>query len=326
MIKEIRISEIKPNPNQPRKHFDEGALHELAESIKADGLQAPILVRPKDGGYEIVQGERRYRAHEIAGLETISAEVKEISDDDAFHLAVIENIQREQLSPIEEAQAFYRYVEMGYTHEQIAEKVSKSRTFVTTRLRLLNLSQDIQDWIAEGRLSEGHAKVLLTAKKDLCRLIETCKALHGDLSPFEFVQEKFIKDHQDYQKISVRDVSEWLDIFKYLVVSSELNWIRFLSEPEKIRELEAVRSFGVFNVTMALKLGADYSKFERKDIEFAFEFMRRENDGRHKNWKIVKAEEEWLELYDRVPFTQCIMEDIIEIVKEKDLYESFLVY
>lgn len=326
MIKEVQINEIVPNPNQPRKHFDEESIRELAESIQADGLQSPILVRPKDGRYEIVQGERRFRAHEIAGLETIRAEVKELSDDDAFHLAVIENIQREQLTAIEEAQAFYRYVEMGYTHEQIAEKVSKSRTFVTTKLRLLNLSQEIQEWIARGKLSEGHAKVLLTAKNDICRLIETCKALHGSSSSFEFIQEVFVKEHKDSQKISVKDVSEWLDIFKYLVVSSELNWIRFISKPEEIRLLEAVRSFGVFNVKMALKLGADYSKFERKDIEFAFEFMRRTNDGRHKNWQIVKAEEEWLELYDRVPFTQCVMEDIIEIVKEKDLYESFLVY
>src|SRR5690606_13026930 len=118
-LKTIQLSEIITNPNQPRKHFDEQAHQELAESIKKDGLQEAILVRPKGDKFEIVQGERRYRAPKLAGLESIQAKVREVDDEEAFHLAVIENIQREQLSPIEEARAFARYVELGYTHEEI---------------------------------------------------------------------------------------------------------------------------------------------------------------------------------------------------------------
>ncbi|WP_052759477.1 ParB/RepB/Spo0J family partition protein [Paenibacillus sp. DMB20] len=122
MTKELILESIVVNPDQPRKHFDEESLRQLAESIKADGLQSPILVRPKAGNFEIVQGERRYRAHVIAGLGTIRADVRELSDEDAFHLAVIENIQREQLTEMEEARAFQRYVELGLTHDAIAKK------------------------------------------------------------------------------------------------------------------------------------------------------------------------------------------------------------
>ncbi|MET3210803.1 UNVERIFIED_CONTAM: ParB/RepB/Spo0J family partition protein [Paenibacillus sp. PvR008] len=139
MAIDIPMSNIQPNPNQPRKQFDEESLRELADSIVADGLQSPILVRRVGEGYEIVQGERRYRAHVLAGLSSIRAEIRDLSDTEAFHLAVIENIQREQLTDIEEAHAFQNYVELGYTHEQVAEKVKKSRTYVTSKLRLLKL-------------------------------------------------------------------------------------------------------------------------------------------------------------------------------------------
>jgi ParB/RepB/Spo0J family partition protein len=213
MVTELRIDEIIANPNQPRKHFDEEALNELAASIIADGLQEPILVRPKEDKYEIVQGERRYRAHIIAGLETIQAKVKELSDDDAFHLAVIENIQREQLTPIEEAQAFLRYSEMGYTHEEIAKKVNKSRTFVTTRLRLLKLLPELQEWIARGKITEGHAKQLLAVENALGRLI-------GHAKSYESIQVKFIVEHERKTKVSVNDVKEWGDSYReYLLWS-----------------------------------------------------------------------------------------------------------
>src|SRR5690606_22499674 len=157
-LKTIKLSEIITNPNQPRKHFDEQALQELAESIKKDGLQEAILVRPKGDKFEIVQGERRYRAHKLAGLESIQAKVREVDDEDAFHLAVIENIQREQLSPIEEARAFLWYSHNGLTQDEIAEKVKKTRDYVASKLRLLNLSETVQSIIERGEIKEGHAK------------------------------------------------------------------------------------------------------------------------------------------------------------------------
>lgn len=169
----IKLTEMVINYNQPRKYFDEEKLNELALSIVADELQEPILVRPMEGGkYEIVQGERRYRAHQLAGLNEIEVKIKELNDENAFHLSVIENIQREQLTPIEEAHAFMKYVEMGYTHEQIAEKVSKSRTYVTSRLRLLKLVPYIHDWIAKGILSDGHAKQILKMESIVNRFWE----------------------------------------------------------------------------------------------------------------------------------------------------------
>lgn len=212
-LKTIKLTEIVANPNQPRKHFDEQALQELADSIKSDGLQEPILVRPKGDKYEIVQGERRYRAHKLAGLETIQAKVKEVDDEDAFHLAVIENIQREQLTPIEEARAFQKYVEMGYTHEEIAKKVSKSRTYVTSRLRLLNLIPEIQDMIAEGRISEGHAKQLLKLRN----------LFPSNNEPFKFGQELFVRDFSSVEKISVKDVQEFSRKIEHSITVSVLN-------------------------------------------------------------------------------------------------------
>src|SRR5690606_12651794 len=209
-LKTIKLTEIVANPNQPRKHFDEQALQEIAEPIKKDGLQEPILVRPKGDKYEIVQGERRYRAHKLAGLETIQAKVKEVDDEDAFHLAVIENIQREQLTPIEEARAFARYVEMGYTHEEIAKKVSKGRTYVTQRLRLLNLITEIQDMIAKGILSKGHAEVLLASKNKIANSLEVSLATQKTWDSFEFIQRKFINEFKEVEKISVKDVESFI--------------------------------------------------------------------------------------------------------------------
>ncbi|MEH6943734.1 ParB/RepB/Spo0J family partition protein [Bacillus sp. JJ722] len=203
-VTKLEISKIITNPNQPRKHFDEERLQELADSIESDGLKSPILVRPAGDCYEIVQGERRFRASKLAGLDTISAFIEELTEEDAFHLAVIENIQREQLTPMEEAQAFKKYVELGYTHEAIGKKVSKSRTYVTSRLRLLKLIPEIQDMLATGKLAEGHAKQILKLRNDLPGETENEK-------PFEYAQFLFINDFKDVDKISVNDVKHWAD-------------------------------------------------------------------------------------------------------------------
>lgn len=214
MIKEILLEDIVANMNQPRKHFDEESLNELAASIIADGLQEPILVRPVDDKYEIVQGERRFRAHRLAGLTTIQVKVRELTDEEAFHLAVIENIQREQLTAIEEANAFYRYVEMGYTHEEIAKKVSKNREYVTSKLRLLKLEPQIQHMISCGKISDGHAKQILKLEKPMSRLWKD-QSLFTSESPFQTVQRKFFDAFWDADKVSVMEVKKWSEKLIY---------------------------------------------------------------------------------------------------------------
>lgn len=160
-IKELPIDQIRPNPNQPRKFLDEPKLKELAASIKSKGLLEEILVRPKDEGFEIVHGERRWRACKLLGLKTIGAKVESFPDEEAFELSLTENIQRENLLPIEEAQAYRALADRGLTHEQIAEKVNKGRTYITQKLRILKLPFSVQLLLKEGKMSEGHVRQLL---------------------------------------------------------------------------------------------------------------------------------------------------------------------
>lgn len=159
---EIDIDLITPNPEQPRTRFAEQALDELAQSIIANGIVQPIVVRPKDGKYEIVAGERRWRASQRAGLRKVPAVVREVSDDKLLELALIENIQRQELNPIEEAKAYRKLIDnIGLTQEQVSERVGRERSLVATSIRLLRLSDDIQKLIEEGKLSAGHGRALL---------------------------------------------------------------------------------------------------------------------------------------------------------------------
>lgn len=161
---EVDIDLIRPNPAQPRTRFTEQALSELAQSIAANGIIQPIVLRPKDGKFEIVAGERRWRAAQKAGLRKIPAVVREVSDDKLLELALVENIQRAELSPIEEAKAYRRLVdELGMTQDMLADRVGKERSRITTSLRLLKLPDDIQKLIDEEKLSAGHGRVLLTS-------------------------------------------------------------------------------------------------------------------------------------------------------------------
>ena len=161
-VMEIDIDLIQPNPEQPRTRFTESALDELAQSIAANGVVQPIVIRPKDGKYEIVAGERRWRAAQRAGLRKIPAAVREVSDDKLLELALIENIQRQELNPIEEANAFRKLIDaMGFTQEALASSVGKDRTLIATSLRLLKLPADIQTLIEDGKLSAGHGRALL---------------------------------------------------------------------------------------------------------------------------------------------------------------------
>jgi ParB family chromosome partitioning protein len=161
-INEIDIDLIQPNPEQPRTKFTETALDELAQSIAANGVVQPIVVRPRGERYEIVAGERRWRAAQRAGLRKIPAAVREVSDDKLLELALIENIQRQELNPIEEANAFRKLIDnMGFTQEALAASVGKDRTLIATSLRLLKLPSDIQTLIEDGKLSAGHGRALL---------------------------------------------------------------------------------------------------------------------------------------------------------------------
>ncbi len=161
-ILELDPRNLQPNPKQPRKFFDDDALEELAESIRKDGIQSPIVVRQRAGTYELVSGERRTRAALMAGLKTVPAICREVSDRDMLRLGLIENIQREDLNYIELAKAYKKLIdELGWTQEELADEVGKKRTTVTNTLRLLNLADDVQDRVADGSIQMGHARALL---------------------------------------------------------------------------------------------------------------------------------------------------------------------
>jgi ParB family transcriptional regulator, chromosome partitioning protein len=159
---EIDLDLIEPNAEQPRTRFEETALDELAQSIRANGIVQPIVVRRKGSQYQIVAGERRWRAAQKAGLQKIPVVIKDVSDEKILELALIENIQRQELNAIEEANAYRKLIDsIGLTQEMLAERVGKNRTVITTYLRLLRLPSDIQKLVEENKISAGHARALL---------------------------------------------------------------------------------------------------------------------------------------------------------------------
>lgn len=165
----LRLSEIEPNRSQPRKKFDEDSLLELADSIKQFGLLQPLLVQKKKDYYEIIAGERRWRAAKMAGLKEVPVIIKDFSDQEIVEISLIENIQRENLNPIEEAQAYKRLLtEFHLKQDEVAERVSKSRTAVTNSIRLLKLDERVQQMVIDDMITTGHARTLLTIEdKDL---------------------------------------------------------------------------------------------------------------------------------------------------------------
>ena len=160
---ELPINEIIPNRDQPRKTFDEAAIEELAQSIKQHGVLQPLLVRPiPSGGYQLVAGERRWRACRIAGLNKVPVVIKELTDTETMEIAIIENLQREDLNPIEEAEGLQALIDKcGYTQEEVAVSVGKSRPAIANSLRLLRLPQEVRDMTKNGDISAGHARALL---------------------------------------------------------------------------------------------------------------------------------------------------------------------
>ena len=161
-IREIELDLIRPGSQQPRTNFDQAKLDELAQSIRSTGIIQPLLVRPKGGLFELVAGERRWRAAQLAGLARIPAIVRDIPDERLLEMALVENIQRQELNPIEEALAYKRLIEsLGLTQEEVAQRVGRDRTYVTNYLRVLKLPTDIQKLIETDKLSFGHARTLL---------------------------------------------------------------------------------------------------------------------------------------------------------------------
>jgi ParB family chromosome partitioning protein len=174
---ELKIKEIRPNPYQPRKEFDEQGLKELADSIKENGVFQPILVRKRKtgSGYELVAGERRLRASKLAGKDSIPAIIVDFNDQQMMEISLLENIQRKDLTPIEEAQAYDQLIrKLGYTQEQLSKRIGKSRSNVTNMLRLLNLPSEVKKLVNEGKLTYTQARALL-AVEDEDRMVELAK-------------------------------------------------------------------------------------------------------------------------------------------------------
>jgi ParB family chromosome partitioning protein len=170
-LKEIPIQRIKPNPHQPRRNFDETALRELAESIRSEGLLQPIVVRPSGNDYELIAGERRWRACQSLKLKQIPARIVEASETSSAVLSLIENLQREDLNPVEEALGYASLIrEFGMTQEVVAERLGRARASIANSLRLLQLEKEIQGHLSRGLLSTGHAKVLLGVESSETRL------------------------------------------------------------------------------------------------------------------------------------------------------------
>lgn len=185
MSRDILISLIDPDPDQPRKYFDEASLAELAQSIQANGLAVPILLRPNGERFIIVHGERRYRAVRLLGWDRVPAEVRDIDPDGAKWLALVENVQRNDLSPVEEALAYQARLSEGLTQEQLGRRIGKTQSYIATKLRLLKLPQPIQDCLNTRAITEGHAKQLLRLDSESSQALALGVVLKDNLSVVE---------------------------------------------------------------------------------------------------------------------------------------------
>lgn len=209
----MKINMVEPNREQPRKKFEEDALLELADSIKQFGILQPLLVRKRKDYYEIIAGERRWRAAKMAGVKEIPVIIKEFSEQEIVEIGLIENIQRENLNPIEEAMAFKRLLEeFNLKQDEVAERVSKSRTAVTNSMRLLKLNDKVQQMIIDDMISTGHARALLAIDDKEQQYILANKIFDEKLSVRE--TEKLIKDIKNPKKIKEKKIVENAFIYK----------------------------------------------------------------------------------------------------------------
>lgn len=221
-IKQIDISDIKPNPYQPRKTFDENHLNDLADSIKQYGILQPIVLRKTVQGYYIVVGERRFRASKIAGLKYVSAIIKDLTDEDMMELAVIENLQREDLNAIEEAESYQRLMtDLKITQQEVAKRLSKSRPYLANMLRLLHLPKKIADMVKDGRLTSAHGRTLL-AIKDEQQMLRLAKRV---------VKEKwsvrYLENHvNELKNVSSKSETDKVDITKPKFIKQQERQLR----------------------------------------------------------------------------------------------------
>ena len=254
----IKISDIKPNPFQPRKTFDQDKLNELAESIKENGLFQPILVRKALVGYEIISGERRFRASKIAGLKEVPVIVYDYDDQKMMEVAIVENIQREDLSVVEEAISYNELMKkLNYTQEQVAQKVGKSRSYIANYLRLLKLDDNILELINNQKITMGHVKTLITLddKKQIKEIVN--KIIDENLSvrevekiAKELKEPKTIKNNKKIivnnsrNKRLEKEIREKLNL--YVKIKGEnkgILEIKFNNEDDLERILEALNIF-----------------------------------------------------------------------------------
>ncbi|GAB5779793.1 ParB/RepB/Spo0J family partition protein [Staphylococcus aureus] len=221
-IKQIDISDIKPNPYQPRKTFDKNHLNDLADSIKQYGILQPIVLRKTVQGYYIVVGERRFRASKIAGLKYVSAIIKDLTDEDMMELAVIENLQREDLNAIEEAESYQRLMtDLKITQQEVAKRLSKSRPYIANMLRLLHLPKKIADMVKDGRLTSAHGRTLL-AIKDEQQMLRLAKRV---------VKEKwsvrYLENHvNELKNVSSKSETDKVDITKPKFIKQQERQLR----------------------------------------------------------------------------------------------------
>ncbi|HEK6142665.1 TPA: ParB/RepB/Spo0J family partition protein [Staphylococcus aureus] len=221
-IKQIDISDIKPNPYQPRKTFDENHLNDLADSIKQYDILQPIVLRKTVQGYYIVVGERRFRASKIAGLKYVSAIIKDLTDEDMMELAVIENLQREDLNAIEEAESYQRLMtDLKITQQEVAKRLSKSRPYIANMLRLLHLPKKIADMVKDGRLTSAHGRTLL-AIKDEQQMLRLAKRV---------VKEKwsvrYLENHvNELKNVSSKSETDKVDITKPKFIKQQERQLR----------------------------------------------------------------------------------------------------
>lgn len=203
----LKINDIEPNRNQPRKKFNEDALQELSESIKQFGVIQPLVVQKREDYYEIIAGERRWRASKLAGIKEVPVIIKDYSEQEIVEIALIENIQREDLNPIEEAQAYKRLIdEYNLKQDELAERISKSRTAITNSMRLLKLSDDVQQMLIEDMISSGHARALLSIEDKEQQYQLALRIMDEKLSVREI--EKLVKQLNDPKQKKVKPVLE----------------------------------------------------------------------------------------------------------------------
>ena len=212
-VMKVNISKVEPNRNQPRQTFNEDSLQELAESVKQHGVIQPLLVVEKDGYYEIVAGERRWRAANLAGLKEVPVIVRDLTEQEIVELSIIENLQREDLNPIDEARAYKRLMtEFNLTQDEVADKVSKSRTAIANSVRLLKLSNDVQQMLIDEMISAGHARALLGVDDPEEQFILAQRAFDEKLSVRDI--EKIVKNRSKEKVIKKKTENQLENVYR----------------------------------------------------------------------------------------------------------------